>query len=115
MEELAISIEEKDGYTHDHCSRITKMSMLVGKAMGLNSKQMLRLNLASFFHDIGKVKVPLEILQKPGKLTEEEWEIMKQHPTYGREILEETRIPTLASAGKVVEQHHERYDRKGLS
>ncbi len=48
MEELAIAIEEKDGYTHDHCARITKLSMLVGKAMGFKSKQLLRLNLAAF-------------------------------------------------------------------
>ncbi|WP_026581215.1 HD-GYP domain-containing protein [Bacillus sp. J33] len=113
LRDLVVSIEEKDGYTGDHCNRITRMSMIMGEVLGLDSKQILRLNLASFLHDIGKVKVPLEILQKPGKLTMEEWEIMKKHATYGREILEETGLPSLIEAGKVVEQHHERYDGKG--
>lgn len=111
--ELTISIEEKDGYTVDHCERIKYYSMLVGEALNLNSKQMVRLNLGSFFHDAGKVKVPLHILQKPGKLTDEEWEEMKKHTTYGKELLEETRIPVLREVALIVEQHHERYDGKG--
>lgn len=111
--ELTISIEEKDGYTRDHCERIKDYSMLVGEVLDLNTKQIARLNLASFFHDLGKVKVPLNILQKPSKLTDDEWEIMKLHTTFGRELLEETRIPLLGEIGLIVEQHHERYDGKG--
>jgi HD-GYP domain-containing protein (c-di-GMP phosphodiesterase class II) len=111
--DLAVSIEEKDGYTVDHCHRINKLSMLVGETLGLKTKEILRLNLASFLHDVGKLKIPLEILQKPGKLTTEEWEIMKQHTTFGREILENTSHPLLLNAGFVVEQHHERFDGKG--
>lgn len=111
--DLAISIEEKDGYTADHCHRIAQMSMMVGEKMGLDPYQLVKLNLSSFFHDVGKVKVPLSILQKPGKLSNEEWEIMKLHTTYGREILEETNLPLLKLAGEIVEQHHERYDGKG--
>ncbi|MBQ6447752.1 HD-GYP domain-containing protein [Cytobacillus oceanisediminis] len=111
--ELAISIEEKDGYTVDHCERIKHYSMLVGEALDLNRKQITRLNLASFFHDVGKVRVPLEILQKPAKLTEDEWAIMKKHTTFGRDLLEETKIPVLCEVGLIVEQHHERYDGKG--
>lgn len=111
--DLAISIEEIDGYTVDHCERIKHYSMLVGKALELSTKQITLLNLASFFHDVGKVRVPLEILQKPGKLTAEEWEIMKNHTTYGRQLLEETHIPLLTEIGQIVEQHHERYDGKG--
>lgn len=110
---LAISIEEKDGYTVDHCTRISKMSMIIGEAIGLDSEQVQKLNLGSFFHDVGKVKIPEEILKKPGKLTPDEWTIMKQHPTFGRELLEECTIPVLASVGKIVEQHHERFDGKG--
>ncbi|WP_394140338.1 HD-GYP domain-containing protein [Cytobacillus oceanisediminis] len=113
LEDLAISIEEKDGYTVDHCSRISKISMILGEKLGLNTSQLFRLSLASFLHDIGKVKIPLEILQKPDKLTSEEWEIMKEHSRYGREILENTGLPTLIEAAKIVEQHHERYDGNG--
>ena len=111
--DLAISIEEKDGYTRDHCERIKHYSMLVGEALNLNSKQITRLNLASFFHDVGKVRVPLEILQKPGKLTDSEWDTMKKHTTFGRQLLEETKIPVLCEVGLIVEQHHERYDGNG--
>lgn len=111
--ELSVSIEEKDGYTVDHCHRINKLSMLVGETLGLKTKEILRLNIASFLHDVGKLKIPLEILQKPGKLTPDEWEIMMKHSTYGREILEASNLPLLVNAGIVVEQHHERYDGKG--
>lgn len=111
--ELAISIEEKDGYTVDHCERIKHYSMLVGQALELTTKQITLLNLSSFFHDVGKVRVPLEILQKPSKLTNEEWEIMKKHTTFGRQLLEETNIPLLNEIALIVEQHHERYDGKG--
>jgi HD-GYP domain-containing protein (c-di-GMP phosphodiesterase class II) len=111
--ELSVSIEQKDGYTVNHCHRINKLAMLVGETIGLKTKEVLKLNIASFLHDVGKLKVPLEILQKPGKLTSEEWEIMKKHSTYGREILEAANLPLLRNAGAVVEQHHERYDGKG--
>ncbi|PLS17205.1 hypothetical protein CVD28_13715 [Bacillus sp. M6-12] len=111
--ELAVSIEEKDGYTVDHCGRINKISMIIGEELGFDSKQLLRLNMASFLHDIGKVKIPLSILQKPGKLTAEEWNIMKKHTTYGKEMLEQTGNPVLIESGHIVEQHHERYDGKG--
>ena len=113
MVELVRSIEAKDGYTMNHCTRITRLSMILGESLGLDSEQILRLNLGSFFHDIGKVKIPDEILKKPGKLTSEEWSIMKKHPTYGRTILEECTIPVVGSAGLIVEQHHERFDGKG--
>lgn len=113
LKNLAVSIEEKDGYTVDHCSRINKLSMKVAEALNFDSKKLLRLNMASFLHDVGKVKVPLSILRKPGKLTPEEWEIMKQHTTYGREMLEQTRFPLLIDSAIIVEQHHERYDGKG--
>jgi HD-GYP domain-containing protein (c-di-GMP phosphodiesterase class II) len=111
--DLAVDVEEKDGYTSDHCERITKLSMKVGLEMKLSNHDMYVLNCASFFHDIGKIKVPIEILNKPAKLTDYEWGILKKHTTFGKEILEETDNPFLIEAGKVVEQHHERWDGKG--
>lgn len=113
MMDLAVTVEEKDGYTADHCNRIKELSMIVGEAMGLPSDKMYILNLAAFLHDIGKVKVPNEILNKPSKLTEEEYEIMKKHTTLGKETLRESNFPALVKAGDVVEQHHERHDGKG--
>ncbi|MGD6901111.1 HD-GYP domain-containing protein [Bacillus infantis] len=113
LKELAVSIEEKDGYTKDHCDRIKTMATLVGEKAGLSSKQLMRLNLASFLHDIGKVKIPISILQKPGKLTPEEWELMKLHTVFGKQILVETKLPSLIEASVIVEQHHERFDGLG--
>ncbi|MCA1032183.1 HD domain-containing protein [Bacillus timonensis] len=113
MKELAISVEEKDGYTADHCFRIMELSVAVGEVLNLTSHELYQLNLGSFLHDIGKVKVPDHILNKPGKLTDEEMAIMKQHPVYGREIIEETNFPNLLEAVTIVEQHHERYDGSG--
>lgn len=113
MIELVKSIEAKDGYTLNHCTRITRLSMIIGEAMGMDSEQILKLNLASFFHDVGKVEIPENILKKPGKLTDEEWITMRKHPTIGRNLLEGSNIPVLASVAKIVEQHHERFDGKG--
>lgn len=113
MKDLAISVEEKDGYTSDHCQRIMELSMMLGKKLGLTSKDLYTLNLGSFLHDVGKVKVPDSVLNKPGKLTSEEWELMKKHTIFGVEILEETNIGYLKDAAKIVGQHHERYNGSG--
>ncbi|MCA0984228.1 HD-GYP domain-containing protein [Halobacillus yeomjeoni] len=113
MKDLAVRVEEKDGYTAHHCERIKNLSMKIGDAIGLSTDEKYTLNLAAFLHDIGKVKVPDDILNKPGKLTDEEYEIMKKHTTWGRETLEQTNRLDLIKAGKVVEQHHERYDGRG--
>lgn len=113
MMDLAVSVEEKDGYTADHCNRIKELSMMVGEVMNLSSDELYILNLAAFLHDIGKIKVPNEILNKPSGLTDEEYEIMKKHTTWGRETLTATEIVDLIKAGEIVEQHHERFDGKG--
>lgn len=113
MMDLAVMVEEKDGYTAEHCERIKDFSMKIGTKMGLSSDELYILNLAAFLHDVGKVKVPDHILNKPGKLTNEEYEMMKKHTTWGRETLENTNFVDLIKAGEIVEQHHERYDGKG--
>ncbi|MCP8615744.1 HD-GYP domain-containing protein [Salirhabdus salicampi] len=113
LRELAISVEQKDGYTADHCNRIMELSMKVGEELDLSASELYQLNLSSFFHDVGKVSVPESILNKPSKLTSQEWETMKTHTTKGRELLEESDLPDLQSVGYIVEQHHERYDGKG--
>ncbi|QGQ94007.1 HD domain-containing protein [Paenibacillus psychroresistens] len=110
---LTIDIEEKDGYTADHCHNIMNLSMLLGEHMGLSSNQLVDLNFGSFLHDIGKIMVPDNILGKPGKFTNEEFEIMKKHTTLGRKILYDTGLSNLKTAGIIVEQHHERFDGSG--
>ncbi|WP_144061487.1 HD-GYP domain-containing protein [Bacillus sp. 1NLA3E] len=111
--DLAVDVEKKDGYTADHCERIMKLSMKVGSEMNLSNHEMYVLNCASFFHDVGKIKIPLEILNKSTKLSDSDWNVLKRHATYGKDILDETGNPFLIEAGKIVEQHHERWDGKG--
>jgi len=113
VRELAVDIEEKDGYTADHCTRIMKQSLRVGVHLGLHPDDLYRLQFAAFFHDIGKIRVPLESLTKASALTAAEWAEMKRHPTYGRDILSASGDSTLAPSAEIVEQHHERYDGSG--
>ena len=94
-----------------HSKRLVRMSNEVGKRMGLSTERLAQLKYASFFHDIGKAKVPDYILEKEGKLTEREWKIMKKHTKWGRETLESS--DHLRETGKLVEQTHERPDGKG--
>ncbi len=110
MMRLATEIEVKDGYTSDHCQRIQTLSFATGEELGLSGPELYRLNYGAFLHDVGKIRVPLEILNKPSKLTEPEWTVIKRHPTFGREMLESTFMKV---AGSVVEQHHERLDGSG--
>ncbi len=108
--QLADSIEQKDGYTADHCKRIQDFSLRTAELMGLSHDRLYLLNYGSYLHDIGKAKLPEGLLQKPGKLTHEEWVVMKQHPSMGRELLEHS---FLQNVGAIVEQHHERLDGSG--
>lgn len=108
--QLADSIEQKDGYTADHCKRIQDFSLRTAEAMGLGHNRLYLLNYGAYLHDVGKAKLPEGLLQKPGKLTPEEWTIMKQHPTMGRELLENS---FLQDVGEIIEQHHERLDGSG--
>jgi putative nucleotidyltransferase with HDIG domain len=110
---LAVQIEEKDGYTSDHCERIKMISMLVGEELKLPPYDMFLLNLAAFLHDVGKTRVPEEILNKPNKLTDAEFEIMKIHTTHGKQLLHDIGLPDLRLVGDIVEQHHERFDGEG--
>lgn len=113
LKQLVVNVEEKDGYTHNHCRRILNISLILADKLKFSSQELMHLNLGAYMHDVGKVKIPDEILLKPGKLSEEEWKIIKMHPIYGRDILLETGIPYLSEAAKIVEQHHERFDGSG--
>jgi HD-GYP domain-containing protein (c-di-GMP phosphodiesterase class II) len=87
------------------------MSLLVGKELGLDRDAMKRLEFGALFHDIGKIGIPSEILQKPGPLTDEEFEIVKEHPELGEKILEP--IDRLADVRPIVRACHERWDGLG--
>ncbi|SIS56813.1 HD-GYP domain-containing protein [Alicyclobacillus vulcanalis] len=110
---LAREIAEKDGYTASHCERIRKYSVLIGCELGLSARELLSLSCGALFHDIGKIQIPDEILRKPGRLTPEEFDIMKMHTIYGRDMMSSPSNPFLHVGSAVAEQHHERYDGSG--
>lgn len=113
MEELmrlAVEVEKKDGYTADHCARLQRLSFALGQELGLEPHRLHLLDYGSYLHDVGKVRVPIEILQKAGPLNDEEWKIVRRHPTHGQELVDET---FLHAAGAIIHQHHERMDGSG--
>lgn len=110
LRRLAVDIEVTDGYTADHCDRLQRLSYATGLELGLSASELYRLDFGAYLHDVGKIRVPTSILLKPGKLDEQEWRIIRKHPSYGREMLQST---FMRAAGAVVEQHHERSDGSG--
>lgn len=109
-QDLATDIEMKDMYTNEHCQRIELLAVHIGEKLRLSGGQIERLVDSAFLHDLGKTVVPIDVLSKPGKLTEEEWEHIRRHPVAGRKMLEDT---FLAEVGDIIEQHHEREDGLG--
>ncbi|TQR21547.1 HD-GYP domain-containing protein [Psychrobacillus vulpis] len=106
-------IQEVDGYTYHHCARIRDYSIELWKRLKPKSEGLSILSLGSYFHDIGKLAVPIEILNKLGNLTDDEWKIIKMHTTIGAEMMRNHEIERLRQAAFIVEEHHERYDGKG--
>ena len=102
---------KKDPYTRAHSQQVTHYSLLIGEELGLSKAELDVLEQAALLHDIGKVGIPDDILQKPGALTENEWKIMRQHPDIGQELLEHIKVLHLEQT--MVRHHHERWDGKG--
>jgi putative nucleotidyltransferase with HDIG domain len=111
IEGLAMAIEAKDQNTHRHLLRVRVYVAELGKLMGLDQSIMQALLIASYLHDIGKLAVPEYIINKPGKLTREEFEKMKIHPVVGADILERVRFPY--PVVPIVRSHHESWDGSG--
>lgn len=108
---LANAVEAKDSYTGDHVQNVARMALDIGHELGLSEAELEALRFGAILHDIGKIGIPDAILQKPAKLTAQEWNIMRQHPVIGEQIL--APIQHLRDAAKIVRHHHERYDGKG--
>ncbi len=111
IEALALAIEAKDATTGEHLQRVRVYAMELAKELGLSEDETEALRAASVLHDIGKLAVPEHIISKPGKLTPEEFEKMKIHPTVGAEILEQVDFPY--PVVPIVRAHHEKWDGSG--
>jgi PAS domain S-box-containing protein len=108
---LAVAAEARDPYTENHLLRIRGYSEAIASELGLSPEETREIGLASLLHDIGKMRVPDPILTKPGPLTAEEWEIIKQHPIWGEELL--SLHPSFESARQIARWHHENWDGTG--
>jgi HD-GYP domain-containing protein (c-di-GMP phosphodiesterase class II) len=108
---LEETVELRDPYTAGHQRRVAELSVAIAVKMGVPAEQIMAINLAALVHDIGKIYVPVEILVKPGKLTETEYEIIMRHPGAGYDLLKP--IPFPWPIEKMVLQHHERADGSG--
>lgn len=108
---LATALDARDPYTSGHSYRVSEISCAVALIMNLSPEEVERIRVGALLHDIGKIGISDSVLQKPGRLTKEEFEIVKQHPVIGRRILEGVRdlAPFLAA----VELHHENWDGTG--
>jgi putative nucleotidyltransferase with HDIG domain len=107
----ANSIESKDRYTRGHCERVAYFACVLAEDMGFNARSLFWFRIGALLHDIGKIIVPTEVLNKPGKLTDEEWKVMKRHPEAGLELVADIDFPGDIHA--IIRNHHERWDGTG--
>ncbi len=105
------AIDAKDPYTKGHSVRVVEYSMMIGEACGLAKEELKNLEVSAILHDVGKIGIPDEILRKPGRLTDEEYDYIKKHPMFGAEII--TPISQMKSLMPNIMHHHERFDGMG--
>lgn len=110
LNEVISKVERKDIYTLHHSERVREYSKKMGERLGFNGEKLENLVFASVYHDVGKIYIPDEILNKPGRLNEEEMNYIKKHPVDGSKMIDET---FLKYSNKIIEQHHERLNGSG--
>jgi putative two-component system response regulator len=108
---LALSVEAKDPYTEGHCERLSRYSVALGRSLGLSSEYLKALRRGGYLHDVGKIAIPESILNKKSALTEEEWQIMREHPIIGERICKP--LKSLKLVLPIIRHHHERWDGTG--
>ena len=111
LEALGDALDQKDRETENHSKRVTAFTIAIAQKMGLSKEDIRVIARGAFLHDIGKMAIPEKILTKPGKLTPEEAEVMKEHAWYGYKIVK--KIPFLSEAAEIVYSHQERFDGTG--
>lgn len=110
LSEIAKKCYIKDAYTHDHGDRVKHYAVKIANRLNLSKERIENIAFASLFHDIGKIKIPDEVLKKPGALDDDEFKLIKKHPLDGREMVRETYYEGI---GDIINQHHERLDGSG--
>ena len=111
LDAMVSAIESRDCETKHHCRRVQAYAVLLGQRLGLTPEELMDISYGALLHDVGKIGVPDSILLKPGKLTDEEWLIMRKHTLIGHKMI--SRIKFLKGAADIVLYHHERWDGAG--
>ncbi|MDQ6816834.1 MAG: HD-GYP domain-containing protein [Actinomycetota bacterium] len=105
-------VEADDGYTGEHCKSVVELALALGEALGLKAEQQRNLEFAALLHDVGKIAIPKEIINKPGKLDPDEWAIIRTHTIEGQKILDQVG-GFMHTVGLIVRAHHEHWDGAG--
>ncbi len=108
---LTMTVEYRDPYTSGHQQRVSDLATAIAKEMGFPEDKIMGIRMAGVLHDIGKIAIPVEILSKPGRLSKTEFELIKNHPQVGYDILNSIKFPWPIS--QIILQHHERIDGSG--
>lgn len=103
--------ESSDSHTYAHCERVAAYASEIASALGMDGAEIGVLRLGAYLHDVGKIRVPQEILNKPGRLTPAEFDVMTMHPLWGLEVLDGVELPPDARAS--IRSHHEKCDGSG--
>jgi putative nucleotidyltransferase with HDIG domain len=109
---LADVVEADDGYTGEHCKAVVQLALTLADELGLNAEQIRNLEFAALLHDVGKIAIPNEIINKPGKLDPHEWKIIQTHTLEGQKLLDRVG-GFMRNVGLIVRSHHERWDGRG--
>jgi putative nucleotidyltransferase with HDIG domain len=110
LAQLATDLEARDPYTHGHSRRVARYATLIAQRMGINGEELARIRTAAALHDVGKLETPIEILHKPGRLTDAEFAIVQEHTVTGAVMVAILEDPELSA---IVRHHHERLDGTG--
>ncbi len=108
---LSAAIDEKDPYTQGHSGRVAKYSVIIAEELGLIDAEVDQIRISALLHDVGKIGIDDRVLKKPGTLTPEEFQLMKQHPSKGANIMRP--VPQLSEMIPGIELHHESFDGSG--
>ncbi|MDQ3813034.1 MAG: diguanylate cyclase, partial [Armatimonadota bacterium] len=111
LDALVTAIDNKDQYTRRHSEDVTHWAVLMARELGYSTETQRAVRICGLLHDVGKIAVPDQILRKPGRLNDEEFRIMQQHPVFGALIVKD--VPNLTDVLGGIRHHHERYDGKG--
>lgn len=111
VDALSVALDAKNSYTCGHSERVADISLILAKSLQLSVSEQQRIHIGAHLHDIGKIGIPDAILNKPGRLTKDEFNIIKRHPEIGSNIVKKMRVfrPVI----DIVRHHHERIDGKG--